>query len=183
MRLNEELTASMEKSERAGHAPRIGIEGFVGTNQYTMQFNPTGSAGWYGSSYVGLSFKLPLISGSGSGSKIDQLRLQKKSINFRLQDKKAEISSENLRLMQDIDMLESQVSLSEHNTDLLKNNLELFKDRYNKGLINSYDMLNSETDLQKSITELDKLKTELFLKKLKLVRNSGMLGSFIQKLK
>ncbi len=181
--LNRELADGREKSERATHLPSLGIEGFVGTNQYTDQFIPANNTGWYGNSYVGLSLKLPVISGRGSGSRIGQLRMQKESLDYRLQDMKADITSQNFKLVQDIKMLDDQISFADNNIYLMKSNLELFRERFEKGRINSYDMLSSETDLQKAVSDIEKLRTELYLKKLQLIRNSGMLGIFIERLK
>jgi outer membrane protein len=181
--LNRELADGREKSERANHLPTLGIEGFVGTNQYSDQFNPVNNTGWYGNSYIGLSFKLPVVSGRGSGKRISQLRLQKESLDYRLKDKKADITSQNFKLIQDINMLEDQISLADENIDLMKSNLALYRDRFEKGRINSYDMLASETDLQKEVNDFEKLRAELYLKKLQLIRNSGMLGIFIERLK
>ncbi len=181
--LNSELTGNTIKSERASHLPKAGIQGFLGTNQYTQQFKPAGSAGWYGSSYVGLSLKLPIISGSGTAGKIKQLRLQKESMEYRLKDREADIENKNLKLVRDIESLEKQARLAEQNEDLLKRNLILYRDRLSKGLIRNYDMLNSETDFQEAVTEVETIKTNLYLKKLELIRNSGMLGIFLQRLK
>ncbi|HKK41134.1 MAG TPA: TolC family protein, partial [Bacteroidales bacterium] len=183
IRLNSKLTENKIRSERATHMPKAGIEGFVGTNQYTQQFKPTGSAGWYGSSYVGLSLKMPIISGSGSASRIKQLRLQKESLEYRLKDRKADITSQNLKLKGDIESLEEQAELAGCNEDLLKRNLAIYRDRLSKGLIRTYDLLNSETDFREAVIEAEKLRTNLYLKKLELIRNSGMLGFFLQKLK
>jgi outer membrane protein len=179
--LNLELTGRQEKSERSARVPKIGLEGFVGSNQYTNSFDPLGAANWYGSSYFGLSVKVPVFSGSGINSRVKQLRIQQQSLNYRIKDAKESINNQNLKLMQDINTLKSQISLADINIRLLEDNLKVYQERFNSGQINSYDMIAGEIDLQKEKAEREELRTELLQKQFELIRNSGMITLFIDR--
>ena len=84
--LRAELLGQQQKSERNKHTPAIGFEGFLGANQYTDDFNPFLSDSWYGSSYLGLSLRLQIISGSSTKNSVSRLKLEEKGIISRLED-------------------------------------------------------------------------------------------------
>jgi outer membrane protein TolC len=61
--------------------------------------------------------------------------------------------------------------------------ISLFQERFDKGQINSYDLLSEEIDLQKEKAELNRENAELMQKQVELMKNAGTLSSFIDKLK
>jgi outer membrane protein len=183
LKLKAELTLKQEESEKRSMVPVIGVDGFIGTNQYTNTFDPTNSSNWYGNSYVGLSIKMPVISGRNVHNKVSQLKLQQQGINYSLEEEQNKVTNNILKLGEDIRRLEKEKFLSAANVKLLEENISLYQERFDKGQINSYDLLTEEIDLQKEKAELNRENAELIQKQVELMKNAGTLSSFIDKLK
>ena len=115
LRLRAELLEQQQKSERMKHTPTIGFEGFLGANQYTDTFNPFLSDSWYGSSYLGLSLRFQIISGSSTKNRVNQLKLEEKGLKSRLDDEINSVSNKSLLLTEEIRQIEYQAGLSKQN--------------------------------------------------------------------
>jgi outer membrane protein len=183
LRLRDELLEQQQKSERMKHTPIIGFEGFLGANQYTDTFNPYLSGSWYGSSYLGLSLRFQILSGSSTKNRVSQLKLEKKGIESRLEDETNNVSNKSLLLSEEIKQIEYQTALSKQNIALYEENLSLNKERFEKGQINAYDLLTDEIDFQKEQSKFNEKRAELVYKQIELINNSGALSSFIQNLR
>jgi outer membrane protein TolC len=183
LRLRTQLLEQQQKSERMKKTPTIGFEGFLGANQYTDSFNPLLSDSWYGSSYMGLSMRFQLLSGSSTMNKINQLKLEEKALESMLGDEINSVNNANLQLSEELRQLEYQSELSRQNIDLYEEIISYNQDRFNKGQINAYDILSDEIDLQKEQSSYNEKRTELINKKIELINNSGALSSFIENLR
>jgi outer membrane protein TolC len=183
LRLRAELLEQQQKSERMKHTPTIGFEGFLGANQYTDTFNPFLSNSWYGSSYVGLSLRFQIISGSSTKNRVNQLKLEEKGLKSRLDDEINSVSNKSLLLNEEIRQIKYQAGLSKQNIALYEENLSLNKDRFDKGQINAYDLLTDEIDFQKEQSKFNEKRAELVYKQIELINNSGALSSFIENLR
>jgi len=183
LRLRAELLEQQQKSERMKNTPTIGFEGFLGANQYIDTFNPFLSGSWYGSSYLGLSLRFQLLSGSSTKNKVNQLKLEAKGLESRLADEINSVSNTSLQLVEEIRQFEYQAELSKQNIALYEENLSLNKDRFDKGQINAYDLLADEIDFQKEQSKFNEKQTELVYKQIQLIDNSGALSSFINNLR
>jgi len=181
--LRAELLEQQQKSERMKQIPTIGFEGFLGANQYTDTFNPFLSGSWYGSSYLGLSLRFQILSGSSTKNKVSQLKLEGKSIKSRLEDETNSVSNKSLLLTEEIRQIEYQAGLSKQNIALYEDNRSLNQDRFDKGQINAYDLLTDEIDFQKEQSKFNEKRTELVYKQIELINNSGALSSFIDSLR
>jgi outer membrane protein TolC len=180
--LRAELLEQQQKSERMKKTPTIGFEGFLGANQYTDTFNPLLSGSWYGSSYMGLSLRFQILSGSSTKNQVSQLKLEEKGLRSRLDDEINSVSNKSLLLTEEIRQIVYQVGLSKQNILLYEENLSLNQDRFNKGQINAYDLLTDEIDFQKEQAKFNEKLAELVSKKVELINNSGTLSSFIDNL-
>ena len=183
LRLRAQLLEQQQKSERVKNTPTIGFEGFIGANQYTDTFDPFLSDSWYGSSYLGLSLRFQVLSGSSTKNRVNQLKLEGKVIESRLGDEINSVSNAILQLAEEIRQIEYQAELSRQNIDLYKENLSLNQDRFDKGQINAYDLLTDEIDFQKEQSSFNEKRAELIYKKIELINNSGALSSFIENLR
>lgn len=182
LKLRAQLLEQQQKSEIMKKTPAIGFEGFLGANQYTDTFNPFLSDSWYGSSYLGLSLRFQLLSGSSTRNKVNQLKLEEKAVESRLRDEINSISNSSLQLAEEIRQIEYQAELSRQNIALYEENLSLNQDRLDKGQINAYDLLTDEIDFQKEQSGYNEKRAELIYKKIELINNSGALSSFIENL-
>ena len=183
LRLRTELLEQQQKSERMKYTPTIGFEGFLGANQYTDTFNPFLSGSWYGSSYMGLSLRFQIISGTSTKNRVNQLMLEKKGLQSRLDDEINNVSNKSLLLKEEIKQIEYQAGLYKQNIKLYEENLSLNQDRFEKGQINAYDLITDEIDFQKELTMFNEKRAELVFKQIELINNSGALWSFIEKLR
>ncbi|MCK7530186.1 MAG: TolC family protein [Marinilabiliales bacterium] len=183
LRLRAELLEQQQKSERMKHTPTIGFEGFLGANQYTDTFNPFLSDSWYGSSYLGLSLRFQILSGSSTKNRVNQLKLEEKGLKSRLDDEINSVSNKSLLLSEEIRQIEYQAGLSKQNIALYEENLSLNQDRFDKGQINAYDLLTDEIDFQKEQSKFNEKRAELVYKQIELINNSGALSSFIDNLR
>ncbi len=183
LKLQAELAQKQQKTEISRKMPLLGVDGFLGASQYTDTFNPVTEGSWYGSSYVGISLRLPIISGDNTRNRINQLRLEARSIQAQIDDEKARIINNGLRLSEEIGQLEYQLAVSEQNASLLDENINLFQDRFAKGQINAYDLINQEIDLQKERANINEQRARLLDKKIEMITNSGYLGSFLNDLR
>jgi outer membrane protein TolC len=183
LRLKAELLEQQQKSERMKHTPTIGFEGFLGANQYTDTFDPFLSGSWYGSSYLGLSLRFQLLSGSSTKNRVSQLKLEEKGLKSRLEDEINSVSNTNLQLAEEIRQIEYQTGLTRQNIALYEENLSLNQDRFDKGQINAYDLLTDEIDFQKEMSRFNEKRAELVYKQIELINNSGVLSSFIENLR
>ena len=183
LRLRTELLKQQQKSERVKHTPVIGFEGFLGANQYTDNFSPFLSGSWYGSTYMGLSLRFQILSGSSTKNRVNQLKLEEKGMKSRLEDEMNNVSNKSLLLNEEISQIAYQAGLSKQNIVLYEDNLSLNQDRFDKGQINAYDLLTDEIDYQKEMTLLNEKQTELVFKQIELMNNTGFLSSFIENLR
>jgi outer membrane protein TolC len=183
LRLRAELLAQQQKSEKMKHSPTIGFEGFLGANQYTDTFNPFLSGSWYGSSYLGLSLRFQILSGSSTKNRVNQLNLEEKGLKSRLDDEINSVSNKNLLLNEEISQIEFQAGLFKQNIALYEENLSLNQERFDKGQINAYDLLTDEIDFQKELSKYNEKRAELVYKQIELINNSGSLSSFIENLR
>ncbi|MCE5346148.1 MAG: TolC family protein [Bacteroidales bacterium] len=183
MRLRAELLEQQQKSEKMKRSPTIGFEGFPGANQYTDNFNPFLSGSWYGSSYMGLSLRLQILSGNSTKNRVTQLKLEEKGMKSKLVDEIKSVSNKSLLLNEEIRQIEYQAGLSKQNIALYEENLSLNQERFDKGQINAYDLLTDEIDFQKEQSKFNEKRAELVYKQFELINNSGALSSFIAKLR
>jgi outer membrane protein len=181
--IRAELLEQQQKSERIKHTPTIGFEGFLGANQYTDTFNPFLSDSWYGSSYLGLSLRFQIISGSSTKNRVKQLKMEENSLKSKLEDETNSVGNKSLLLTEEIRQIEYQAGLSKQNIALYEENLSLNQDRFDKGQINAYDLLTDEIDFQKEQSKFIEKRSELVYKQIELINNSGALSLFIDNLR
>jgi outer membrane protein TolC len=183
LRLRAELLEKQQKSEKMKRTPAIGFEGFLGANQYTDNFNPLLSGSWYGSSYMGLSLRFQILSGSSTKNRVNQLKLEEKGLKSLLDDEINSVSNKSLLLNEEIRQIEYQAGLSKQNIALYEENLSLNQERFDKGQINAYDLLTDEIDFQKEQSRFNEKRAELVYKQIELINNTGALSSFIENLR
>jgi outer membrane protein TolC len=183
LRLNADLTVQQISSRKNARAPIAGLEAFAGANQYSNDFEPFLKEAWYGSSYVGLSIKLPLTGDESTRSQINQLRLREESFRNRLTDERNRIISNVLTLKEEIARLRDDVAISETNKDLLEDNISLFQERYRSGQVSNYDLINQELDLSREEAALKEVRTMLINKLFELIKETGMTDVFLGRIR
>lgn len=66
LRLQSETRARELELQRLKQSrlPRLGVDAFLGANQFSNNFQPAAAGTWFGTSYVGLSLRMPLLQSS-----------------------------------------------------------------------------------------------------------------------
>ncbi len=179
----EELLRQQQKSEKAVRMPTVGIDGYLGANQYSDSFSPALAESWYGSSFIGLSVRLNILSGTVSSNRLKQLKLKSQGIRAELEDEISYVSTNNSKLALEVKNIDYQVAMASENISLYEENIKLEQERYNEGQKNSYDLLAEEIELRKQIAAYNEKQAQLAFKKIELLINSGNIYSFIEMLK
>ena len=177
--IKDDLIKRQIYSEKRKHLPTLGLQGFYGANQYSNKFDPFLRNTWYGSSYIGLQVKMPILFSENTVNRIRQFDMQSKGIKFRIEEEQNRLNKETVQLSEDIKYLNSQISFSKQNIELLVENVKLLQERLAEGQINTYDLNSQELELQKEESILNESKTELLKKKLDKINSSGNLNLFI----
>lgn len=181
--IRSELTRQQQRSEKMKNYPILGFDGFLGTVQYTDSFKPFLMENCYGNSYLGLNLKFRILSENNTGNRIKQLKLEQSRLSSSLDDEINNINNKSLSLIEDIKQLKFQAELSEINIRLYEENLLLNRERFEKGQLNVYDLLNDEIDFRKEQSRLNWKKAELIHKQIDLINNTGSLSLFIETLR
>lgn len=182
LRLRNDMLKKQIVSEKRKFWPVVGAEGFIGANQYTNDFEPFTDLNWFGTSYLGLTVKLPVLTGENRISRIKQLRLQSESLGSAISDRMKLLESRNLQLLEEIRMLGDRMKIIQENIGLLTQNTEIFSARLSEGQVNATELLNQQTELRKETSSLNETRARLTYAKLELLTGTGRIESFLDSL-
>lgn len=149
------------KTERAKFIPTIGFEGFLGAAQFTETFDPFQSDAWFGSSYVGVTVRLPIFSPEKSVNGASRLQTQLQLVNTRKEELTSEKNKDLLQKNIEIQKLREEVSLAENSFLLQNENINLYQERLQNGQLASTELNVQETELQTLSHQLKQLKEQL----------------------
>lgn len=146
-RLNQSLTKSKERIDRAKLLPNVSFQGTYGTREYQENFSDsldTDDLAWT----VGISFSWNIFT---FGSNIDGVNIAKN--NTRKASLDLESTKENIELALkstylNIINLENQVKLSKRSLERSEKNYELQRRKYEQQMINSIEFLAAENNLR-----------------------------------
>lgn len=180
LRGQNELLQQQMISERKKNAPTVGVDGFVGANQFSNAFNPFAGNSWYMASYVGLSVKWKLLSGENKANHLKQLDIQATSLNFQAEEQEQLVRKDMLDLDETIRTQQQQLIPIEENIILLKESLQIYHDRFSAGKIEANDLNSMEIDLQKEIVKQQDTRIQLLQNKIKRLYTSGNIGMILK---
>ena len=163
LKSKELLINQQIKTERTKYSPTIGLQGFLGANQFSQTFDPFLANSWFGNSYVGLSIKLPIFSPDKSinGEKQLQTQLQ---INNNQKEELVQLRSKDLLQKNiEIEKLQTEISIIENSILLQTENVKLYQQRLQSGQYTAIELNTQETELQKLTFQLKQLREQLNL--------------------
>lgn len=111
LRLQSEVKARELELQRLKQSrlPRLGIDAFLGANQFTNTFQPAASGTWFGASYVGLSLRMPLLQASNGSAAQRNLISQNQAAVYREKEDEArqlrDVARAEVELNQQKDLL------------------------------------------------------------------------------
>lgn len=183
IRISGDLISKQILSERGRLLPVVGIEAFAGGNQYTDRFDPLNTGSWYSSSYAGISVRIPVAGGDISGNRIRQLKLKEKAISQNYNDELKRTINKSLILNEEIRQISRKIEAEAEVLDLYRENLSIYRERFESGLLSADEMLNYDLDYRNEKTRFRELNAELMLKKIDAVRISGNIERLAGELK
>jgi outer membrane protein TolC len=157
-------------------SPSIGFTGFLGANQFSQQFKPFAPNSWYGNSNMGLSVRLPLFDPNKSSNLRRQLEVQAKDLNNQRDELKAETTRKYQQALVEAAQIEREISLVRANRDLLKENLDIYRERAAAGKYMFAELNTQEAELQKTAAQLEQLESSLWQSRLNVLKEMGILN-------
>lgn len=179
--VKESLIRQQIKTERAKYVPTIGLQGFLGANQFTQTFDPVLSNSWFGNSYIGLALKLPVWSPDKSVNSGKQLIQQLQKV---ISEKEELVSDKNKALLQvnaNISNLKEELRLTQHSLDLFKENVVLYQERLQNGQLSAMELNVQEARLQQVTSQLRQLKDQLNIAQVERLHTVGALSVKLKK--
>lgn len=174
------LLGAQARTEQRRPLPSLGFQGFLGANQFTNNLNPFESNSWFGSSYVGLQVKVPILSSENRSVKIKQYAEQQVALGFQQEDLKQQMLSDYRRAEIDLLRTRQEIALAAENVMLLEENVRIYQDRVEAGRENSHQLLLQEIDLQQEKALLRKLQADQANRQVELLKASGRLMDFVR---
>lgn len=167
-------------NEHRKYIPSLGVQGFLGANQFAEKFAPTLPKSWYASSYVGLQFKMPLLWSESMHNKIKQLHVQAESIQYQRAEEEQRVAKDMAQVVADIKSSIDQLQLLEADIALLQENIQLLQYRFEQGQTTAYALNDEEMVLQKKSLAYREESVALLTRKLDKLRISGQLPSYVK---
>jgi len=177
--LKESLVNRQIRSERNKFVPQLGLEGFLGANQYTQTFDPFQANSWYGNSYLGISVKMPILPGESTSSKLKQLKEQTKITRSDREDLISQLNKDYLVAGEEIAQAKEEILTARANVELMSENFAIYKERFEAGKIDAGDLNLQELDLQKEMAGLSKLNATLVTRQVEQLNAAGNLDRFL----
>ncbi|MEO7121508.1 MAG: TolC family protein [Ginsengibacter sp.] len=176
LRLQKQLSLLQQQTEKSKYIPLVSLQGFLGANQYSNEFNPVKSNSWFGYSYIGLNVKIPLLLGEDKNNKIQQLQLQSQQYSKQLDDKSAQFNQESATATLELTRLKLQLKAQEDNIILYEETLKILQDRFKEQQITAIELNRQEMELQKLVTDYQNTKAKAWLFELSFLNASGQLS-------
>ncbi|HLO81216.1 MAG TPA: TolC family protein [Chitinophagaceae bacterium] len=144
-KINADVAALQLEQTKAGRLPTINLEGFLGANNYTFNFNPI--TGWYGNAFVGLSVRYNLFNSGEKKSQIEQSRIELEQQKENLRKLQQQAYYEILNARRKIDNQVKQVDLQQQRLKVQEEKIEIVRSRLQEGRALPQDLLEEETKL------------------------------------
>ena len=171
-----DLSKILQKSENSKRKPIVGINGYLGADQFENNFNPLGNAAWFGNSFVGLSVRVPILLNENIGNKKNQLQLQSKSLSLQKEEILNEIEKYKSIAINEINKFKSEYKTTLLNVNLYKESLNIIQERFKEGKATVNDVTNEELEFQKENQKLSTRKSAMWLQWLVVLKSSGQLN-------
>lgn len=149
------------KTEKTKYSPTIGFQGFLGANHFSMDFAPFAANTWFGNSYIGLFFSLPVFSPDKSYNKTKQLKNQLNILDNQQHELEVQNRQEWYQANVEIERIQSELKLSQNSLSLLEENVLIYQQRLLNDQIGALDLNIQEAELQKLKKRVDVLNEQL----------------------
>lgn len=170
-----DLAKLQMKNEKTKYYPILNATGFLGADQFSNQLAPLQQNSWFGNSFVGLSARLPILIGENPKNKKSQYQYQIKSFNSQ-KDDLMKLADKNRQIaLQEIAILKNENQLNLTNSELIKENLTILKERLKAGLETANTINIEELEYLKSQQKLYNSESKIWNYWLVYLKNAGLL--------
>lgn len=177
LRLQSESRARELELQRLKQSrlPRLGIDAFLGANQFTNSFQPAASGTWFGASYVGLSLRMPLLQASNGQAAQRNAERQNQAAVWREKEDEA-------RQLRDVARAEVEVlqqkELLDYETQLLQLQQQAFQRaqaQFEAGRSSAENLRQAKESLVQQEAATRRQELLLFESRVKLLQAQGLL--------
>lgn len=177
LRLQSESRARELELQRLKQSrlPRLGIDAFLGANQFTNTFQPAASGTWFGASYVGLSLRMPLLQASNGQAAQRNAERQNQAAVWREKEDEA-------RQLRDVARAEVEVlqqkELLGYETQLLQLQQQAYKRaqaQFEAGRSSAENLRQAKESLVQQEAATRRQELLLFESRVKLLQAQGLL--------
>jgi outer membrane protein TolC len=176
LELQAKLTGIQSKSEKAKRLPTLSMKGFLGANQYTDKFDPTAANSWFGLSYVGIDFKLPILFGENVKKNVQELVLNSTQYKQQKEDKSALYAKDAFTSKLKMERVMLQLVTQEENLALSNESIEITQARVTEGQESASTLNLDEASLQILRADYEMNKRQLWINWLNYLKASGQLN-------
>jgi outer membrane protein len=164
------------KNEKIKYQPTISANGYLAAEQYANQLNPFESNSWFGNSYLGVSIRMPILLGEDKKNKLSQYEAQKTAIAFQKEEVIKLADSNRQKALQEMNQLNKEYAFYSSNLILLKENLDLYKERLNEGQETITTVNLEEIEYQKEAEKLKTVDGKMWQYWLQYLKNAGLMA-------
>jgi len=176
LELQGKLSVLQVQSEKAKYIPSLNLKGHLGANQYSNNFNPVEPNSWFGSSYIGIDLKLPILFGEDKQSKIQQLHQQEIQFSQQREDKSAQYTKDAFTANLKCERVLEQIQTFQDNIELQKETIEIMRERVSEGQETASALNTQEAELQSTEAQKAAAEQQLSLYWLDYLKAMGQLG-------
>lgn len=169
------LVQQQIRGEKVKYLPKLNLNGYLGSDQFSNSLKPFQSNTWFGNSFVGLALRLPITIGENKSNKTSQFQSQIKSFNFQKEEELKESEKNKQTALQEIITLKDEAKSYSLNIDLLKENVQLYNERLQAGQETVENVNLEEIEYQKEIQKLNNVNNKIWHQWLLFLKNAGML--------
>lgn len=131
----------------ASFAPRLSFISSLGYQQFNQEFALSfASSSWKPVQYIGLRLEIPVFSGLSRSTNVKMAKIQASIAERNLQSAKMKTDAENQNLFEEYHINKNKVENAIEIYDLYSTNHKLFQQRFEEGIINIDQYLQSFTD-------------------------------------
>lgn len=177
LRLQSESRARELELQRLKQSrlPRLGIDAFLGANQFTNSFQPAASGTWFGASYVGLSLRMPLLQASNGQAAQRNAERQNQAAVWREKEDEARQLRDVARA--EVELLQ-QKELLGYETQLLQLQQQAFQRaqaQFEAGRSSAENLRQAKESLVQQEASKRRQELLLFESRVKLLQAQGLL--------
>ena len=176
-KLNLEQRTAREdlKIAKARSLPTLSLEAFLGGNHFNDCFSPFERNTWYGSSYLGISLKLPIVYQENFKARNKRLHLNATIYALQEAEQRRQLNTNALISFENIRKTEKEIERLEENKSLEQQILVVLSRRFEEHQTAAFELNLEELEYLKIQTRLQEKYTEQILESLNYLKNTGLL--------